>query len=420
MADVEQRIAEVMQVRRASQKQDLKALALYLLGTSVFVGFTAFVILICNNCTRATSLKEFFNGSVSFWGALVSAISVLILWGIVFLVFRYHIRQVLGDPTLALVRTMSRLAGNPEGAANGIVPIMQGAMATLQQGIDAFQSLATTEWLAKRHVIAFSANPEEALHKLVDGLVADNNDVNSLRIVATMRGVYGKKTYELGIYIVNYLERRIAAGKTTLKDIRVLAPRNLNTPLAEPNLRLYPICARHFALQVILSALPIYGKVGEAERKQRLPLVISLSYNGQDIFPAWHLWCNRRLVILPSLGYEDHDKLSEALPIAIMAKDDDPLDLDSTFTRLQRHFDLMFDSGFGNGREQWELGADMQIRARGVKARTTQENLDTDDNEIAKACPRWSAIITGNENVLTGNEAEELKDCMGRMALIIQ
>lgn len=418
MKDFEQRIIEVMQVRRASQKQDLKALALYLLGTSVFVGFTAFVILICNNCTRATSLKEFFNGSVSFWGALSSAISVLILWGIVFLVFRYHIRQVLGDPTLALVRTTSRLAGDPEGAANGIVPIMQGAMVTLQQGITAFQSLATTEWLANRHLIAFSDNPEEALHKLVDGLVEDGNDLDSLRIVATMRGVYGEKTYELGRYIVNYLERRIAAGKTTLKDIRVLAPRNPNPPPTEPNLRLYPVCARHFALQVILSALPIYRELIEAQKRLRLPLVISLSYNGQDVFPAWHLWCDRRLVVLPSLGYEDHDKLSVALPIAIMAKDDDPTDLNSTFARLKRHFDSMFKSGFGNGAEQWELGADMQIRIRGVKAKTTHD-CDDDDNEITETCPKWSTIITGSETVLTQTDAEELRDCLGKMALII-
>lgn len=238
----------------------------------------------------------------------------------------------------------------------GLVPRIESGVENLEKKIEQIGGILKTTDLLNRGVILYSNNSENVLAEFLrEDIASDATAISTVRIVATAKGLVGKHSFSLGRHIADFMKkRREADGNEDIpfNEFRLVIPDNRNAQ--EVVQRGYHFCARYFILDVIKSILDIYSSNNASTLNKCV--TFKIRFNGTDIFPAWHIWGNKRVVVVPSVGFKEKYTLAELLPVGIVLKDSFHKDMQHTIARLIGYYDAdLFQVNNNNPTEEWIL-----------------------------------------------------------------
>jgi hypothetical protein len=416
--------------------EKIKGVILFAFGAGILIYILHLTTGLAAEGVEASWLMHFGISFVFFLIIMTVTITLMWVWGkpddLLFKEFQKQVDK-LANPE---VGSVTRCTANSVNLGDQILPAFSpnyknltpgqsGIIESLQAGVSNLKKVIERLQLIDEQIIFYESEPEKTLKSFIcDPKLIGDRKVNIIRMVGTMRGVCGEDTYSLIDHVCEYAKGRFALKPSALPfdEFRMVVPYNPNSDGGD---RLYPLCARYFALKMLSSFKLIYPLGGNDVIR------IRMRFNGSDCFPSWHMWGENRFVIVPSIGHRDKDILAKAMPIGLAAKssvtrsidgNDQEYPMANTLLRLKDYFDdCLFNDGIHTTHlphiEEWKLVLHTgEIQVMSVLINACGQTIEDD---LIKKVSIWLTFVNKTKAVsIPVDQVQILLTAIGELAEI--
>jgi hypothetical protein len=409
------------------KKELLKEFLIFFFGATGLVLITAATIGLTNLAFKQIpeADKGFFFPLNGWLANFLTAASIWLVIGITLLFLRKYIIEFVFKQSRVFENLVIKMEGTE--SRSGLMPRFEEGVDGIENELDRLKKLLTQEELLRKGLLLYSENTSGILSGFLDEDINCSPEfLKEVRIVATAKGLIGPKSFWLGKHIIDFIKNWHKVHPTDqipFETFYIVIPDNRLAGNKEH--RGYHFFIKYFILDIVKYILEIYS--GSTIQ----PIIFKIRYiKTPDIFPAWHIWGERRVIVVPSISYKENYNLADTFPIGFVisetvVKNELRNKIPSTIKRLICHFDnnVFTKDNDINDIETWTLENGNIIITnfnKGVLGDLSEfkEYYHNKNEILTKFNTKFGIEATQNSLTILGNEIPEIMEMVKQLGNI--